>query len=86
MAEVILRGCCKFCAFSKHFQIYGRVTKKTKLMCDHKNNLHDLKNLIWERMTHENGWCENFQWGDEKKTNLILAKFNNMKKEEVNGD
>ena len=83
MAQIILRGCCKFCKFSKHFKAYKSVTKKTKLLCTHKDNVNDLKSFIIniDGMTHENGFCENFKWGGKKKCALILRTFDNMKKE-----
>jgi hypothetical protein len=84
MAQVILRGCCKFCQFSRHFEAYGRVTKKTKLICSHKDNIDDLRTFIIDGMTHENGFCENFEWGDKKNRHLILSAFDNMKEEERN--
>lgn len=85
MAQVILRGCCKFCAFSRHFKAYKSITKKTKLICNNKDNLDNLKTFIKgiDGMTHENGFCEHFKWGDKKKRNLILRTFNNMKEEEI---
>jgi len=82
MAQIILRGCCKFCESSRHFKAYGDVRKKTKLLCSHKDNVDDLKPSIIDGITHENGFCENFEWGDKKKTNLILGTFDNIKKEE----
>lgn len=83
MAQIILRGCCKFCVHSTNFHLFGNVTKKTKLVCHHEDNANSAKNLYAIGITHENGWCEHFQWGDNKKTNSILSTFDNMKKEQM---
>jgi len=82
MAKVILRGCCKFCAFAKHFKAWGSVTKKTKLICSNKDNVENLKSFYIDGMTHENGFCEDFQWGDKKNRNIILSFFH-MEEEEI---
>ena len=81
MAQVMLRGCCKFCASSSNFKAYGSVTKKTKLRCHHEDNDGDLKPIYGFGITHENGSCEHFQWGSPKKYSIILKTFNNMQKE-----
>ena len=83
MADVILRGCCKFCKFSnflKQHDIDIRLLK-TKLLCSHPDNINNLKTMFMNCLTHENGYCEHFQWGDEKRSSIILKTFDNMKKE-----
>lgn len=82
MAQVVLSKCCRFCAFSKPLEIYGRQVKKTKLKCEHEDNADSLKKFFgpWGT-THECGCCEHFEWGEVKKYASILGTFKNMKKE-----
>lgn len=84
MAQITLRGCCKFCEFASNFKYLGKYStcKKTKLTCYHPDNKGDLKNISATDMTHENGFCEHFKWGNIKKYSVILRTFDNMQKEE----
>lgn len=83
MAEVVLRKCCRFCKFAKSLKAYGGVVKKTKLVCSHEDNDGVLKKFYSPHgITHEHGYCDNFEWGDPKKYGVILKTFENMKKEE----